>query len=89
MASLAFTKLLSLGLFLLLISLLSGQLTQQPRYMTSGRTVEKTLPLALLIVYPSPGNVYPQAYGVHVTNQRQAHGVYVTIHETNIISVIF
>jgi hypothetical protein len=47
--------------------------------MTFGRTVEKTLPLALLIVYPSPGNVYPQAYGVHVTKQRQANGVHVTI----------
>jgi hypothetical protein len=45
MASLAFTKLLSLGLRLILC-----YLPHCPRYMTFGRTVEKTLPLALLIV---------------------------------------
>jgi hypothetical protein len=47
--------------------------------MNFGRTVEKTLPLALLIVWPSPGNVYPQAYGMHVTKQRLLHGVHVTL----------
>jgi hypothetical protein len=81
-AFLATTKLLSLGLLALSLALTGHQLTLQPRtprYMTSGRTVEKILPLALLIVYPSPGNVYSRAYGLHVTKQRLLHGVHVII----------
>jgi hypothetical protein len=52
MASLAFTKLLSLGLLELLSLLCSRNACSLhcPRYMTFGRTVEKTLLLALLVV---------------------------------------
>jgi hypothetical protein len=76
MASLAITKLLSLGLLLLL--------PHCPRYMTFGRTVEKTLLLALLssrhqetstlrpMACTLPSNVRPRActsqYSTQITN---------------------